>query len=163
MVATEFWPEESNRVRELAEYIAQWEGRQGALIPVLQKAQALFGYLPREVQEYIAREMRIPVPQVYGVVTFYSQFSMKRKGRHQISVCMGTACYIRGAKDILHEIQNELDVEAGETSEDGLFTLVGTRCIGACGLAPVITIDKDVYGRLVPEQIVGILGKYRGK
>ena len=150
--------EELGRLRET---VAQYRGRQGALIPVLQKAQELFGYLPIEVQNVISEGLRIPLPEVYGVVTFYSQFTMVKKGQHQIAVCLGTACYIRGAKDILGEIQSRLGIGVGQTTDDGLFTIDGTRCIGACGLAPVITVDKEVYGRLEVRHVKDILKKYR--
>jgi NADH:ubiquinone oxidoreductase subunit E len=150
--------EELGRLQEIMD---QYRGRPGGLIPVLQKAQDLFGYLPMEVQQLISEGLRVPLPEVYGVVTFYSQFTMVKKGKHQISVCLGTACYIRGAKDILAEIQKHLEIEVGQTSADGLFTIDATRCIGACGLAPVITIGKDVYGRLETRHVKGILDKYR--
>lgn len=145
----------------LKECMTHYRGKQGALIPVLQKAQELFGYLPLEVQSAISEGLKIPLPEVYGVVTFYSQFTMVKKGKHQIAVCLGTACYIRGAKEILGEIQARLGIQVGETTANGLFTIDGTRCIGACGLAPVITIDKEVYGRLEVRHVKGILQKYR--
>ena len=155
--------EHRDELEKLQEIIGRYRGKPGALIPVLQKAQELFGHLPFEVQKVVSDGLRIPLPEVYGVVTFYSQFTMEKKGQHQISVCLGTACYIRGAKDILEEIQKQLGIDVGQTTADGLFTIDATRCIGACGLAPVITIGKDVYGRLETHQIKGILEKYRNQ
>lgn len=156
-----FLMQHKDEFARLSELIGRYRGRQGALIPVLQQAQDLFGYLPLEVQRTISEGLRIPLPEVYGVVTFYSQFTMVKKGKHRIAVCLGTACYIRGAKDILTEIQSRLGIDVGKTSEDGLFTIDGTRCIGACGLAPVITIGKEVYGRLEVRHVKGILEQYR--
>ena len=153
--------EHADELQKLQRIIDRYRGKPGALIPVLQQAQELFGHLPFEVQSFISEGLRIPLPEVYGVVTFYSQFTMKMKGTHQISVCLGTACYIRGAQDILDEIKKQLGIDVGQTSADGLFTIDATRCIGACGLAPVIKIGKDVYGRLETKQIKGILDKYR--
>ncbi len=156
-----FTQENKLKLAKLHELISEYRGQPGALIPVLQQAQELFGYLPREVQEIIAEGLRVPLTEVFGVVTFYSQFTMEPKGKHTIGVCLGTACYVRGAQLVLDEIKQELGIEVGETTADGLFTIDATRCIGACGLAPVITIGKDVYGRLKPQDIKGILDKYR--
>ena len=149
------------RYQQLQKIIAEHQGKPGALIPVLHQAQELFGYLAEDVQELIAEGLGIPLSEVYGVITFYSLFSTKPRGEHTIGVCMGTACYVKGAADILKAIQTELKVGIDETSEDGLFTLTVTRCLGACGLAPVITISEDVYGRLTPDKIPDILNKYR--
>ncbi|MBN2897166.1 MAG: NAD(P)H-dependent oxidoreductase subunit E, partial [Clostridia bacterium] len=122
----------------------------------------LFGALPLEVQKVISEELNIPLAEIYGVVTFYSQFSLVPKGEYVIGVCLGTACYVKGSQRLIDRISNELNVEIGKTSADGKFTLEATRCIGACGLAPVLTINEDVYGRLVEADIPGILDKYRG-
>lgn len=134
----------------------------GNLMAVLHEAQSVFGYLPIEVQTLISEEMKIPLAEIYGVATFYAQFSLIPKGKHTIGLCLGTACYVRGAQAVLDEVQKELSIEVGGTTEDQLFSLEATRCIGACGLAPVMTISGDVYGKLKPKEIHGILEKYRG-
>lgn len=129
----------------------------GELINILHKAQELFGYLPAEVQQIIARQLNIPVSKVYGVVTFYSFFSMTPKGEHPISVCMGTACYVRGAEKVLDEFKRILKINVGETSANGKFSLSSLRCVGACGLAPVVLIGEKVYGRVVPGDVEKII------
>jgi NADH-quinone oxidoreductase subunit E len=148
--------------QKLDEVILENKERPGALMPILHEAQHIFGALPIEVQKVISEELKIPLAEIYGVVTFYSQFSLVPKGENVVSVCLGTACYVKGAQNILDRISRELNVEVGKTSADGKFTLEATRCIGACGLAPVITINEDVYGRLVESKVPGILDKYRG-
>lgn len=148
------------RYQKLDEILAKYKGKSGALIPVLHQAQGVFGYLPEEVQMYVADGLNVPVSEVSGVVTFYSLFSTEPKGEHTIGVCLGTACYVRGAAKIVEKIKEELDLVEGGTSTDGKFTLQITRCIGACGLAPVMTIDNDIYGRLEPDKIPEILKKY---
>ena len=145
---------------QLKEYIKQYENAEGALIPVMQKAQAIYGYLPIEVQSLISDGLKIPLAEVYGVATFYAQFTLVPLGKHKISVCMGTACYVRGAGNILDKLSDRLKVQAGETTEDGKFSLDAVRCIGACSLAPVITIGDDVYARLTGDEIDDILAKY---
>ena len=132
----------------------------GAIMPVLQEAQNVYGYLPIEVQQMVADGLGVPLSEVFGVATFYSQFSLTPKGKYNISVCLGTACYVKGSGKILEELSKELGIEAEECTEDGKFSLTACRCIGAGGLAPVITINDDVYGRLVPEDVKGILAKY---
>ncbi len=149
------------RYERLQKIIAEHRGKPGALIPVLHQAQEMFGYLAEDVQELVAEGLGIPLSEVYGVITFYSLFSTKPRGENTIGVCMGTACYVKGAADILRAIQTEIGVEIDDTSKDGLFTLTVTRCLGACGLAPVITIGEDVYGRLTPDKIPDIINKYR--
>ena len=146
--------------RELHGYIEQHLDTKGALIPIMQKAQAIYGYLPIEVQAIIADGLNIPLEEVYGVATFYSQFTLSPKGKHQISICMGTACYVKGAGQILEKISETLGIKSGECTPDGKFSLDGVRCIGACGLAPVMLIDEDVYGNLTPDEIEDILEKY---
>lgn len=131
------------------------------LIQILRDIQNKYGYISEEVQKYIAVKMNIPVSKINGVVTFYSLFNTKPKGKYTIGVCMGTACYVKGAMDILTKIKDELSIKEGETTEDLLFTLSVTRCIGACGLAPLITINDDVYGRLTTNEIPEILNKYK--
>jgi len=146
---------------KLREVIAQHKGQPGATMPVLQAAQEIFGYLPEEVQIIIAEGLEIPLSEVYGVVSFYAQFTLNPKGQHQISICLGTACYVKGAGDILAEVEKQLGIKSGSVTPDGKFSLDACRCIGACGLAPVMTIGNDVYGRLTVNQIGPILDKYR--
>ena len=149
-----------NKVNELIKLCEAYGNQPGELINILHKAQDTFGYLPREVQEIIARQLGIPVSKVYGVVTFYSFFTMTPKGKYPISVCLGTACYVRGAEKVLDEFQRQLEIKVGETTPDGLFSLDCLRCVGACGLAPVVTIAGKVYGRLTPEKVRDILSEY---
>lgn len=138
--------------------ICQEHGNQaGELINILHKAQHLFGYLPAEVQRMVASQLNIPVSKVYGVVTFYSFFSMTPKGEHPISVCMGTACYVRGAEKVLDEFKRVLKINVGETTPDGKYSLSSLRCVGACGLAPVVLIGEKVFGRVVPGDVEKIL------
>ena len=132
----------------------------GALMPILQKAQEIYGYLPIEVQQIISDETGIPLEKIYGVVTFYSQFTLSPKGRYQISVCLGTACYVKGSGDIYNKLMEKLGIVGGECTPDGKFSLDACRCIGACGLAPVMTINDEVYGRLKVDDINDILAKY---
>ncbi len=153
--------ESDPRYQQLEKIITESKEKPGALIPVLHQAQELFGYLPEDVQITVAEGLGIPLSEVYGVITFYSLFSTKPRGKHTIGVCMGTACYVKGAADILQALQNELGVEIDNTTDDGIFSLTVTRCLGACGLAPVMTIGEDVYGRLTPDKIPDILNKYR--
>lgn len=134
---------------------------QGSLILVLHKAQDLFGYLSQEVMDYVADKLDVPTADVYGVATFYSYFTLVPRGKYPISVCMGTACYVKGAPTILETIEKQLQIKTGETTDDGRFSLVECRCIGACGLAPVVTIGADVYGRLTVDKIPEILAKYQ--
>jgi NADH-quinone oxidoreductase subunit E/NADP-reducing hydrogenase subunit HndA len=149
---------------EIDEYIKSVynpEHPQSALITILHYAQEQCGYLSKDVMEHIAQVTEVPAAEIFGVATFYNYFKLKPQGQHRISVCMGTACYIRGAAKILETIEEELDIKKGETTEDSLFTLGETRCVGACGLAPIVMIDDQVYGRLEPEQMKGILDSYR--
>lgn len=145
---------------KLEEIIAAHKGEAGALMPVLQKAQDVYGYLPKEVQERIAIGLDIPVSEVYGVVTFYAQFLLNPKGQHPVAVCLGTACYVKGSGLLMEKLEQLLGIENGGITADLKFSLDATRCIGACGLAPVLTIGEDVYGRLEPDQLEGILAKY---
>ena len=149
--------EQEARLREV---IAAHKGEQGATIPVLHKAQDIYGYLPLEVQEIISEGLGVPLAEIYGIVTFYTQFSLNPKGAYQIGVCLGTACYVKGSGDILEEIKKILGIGVGECTADGKFSLDATRCVGACGLAPVVTINDDVYGRLKKGEIAAILAKY---
>ena len=152
--------EMTKNLQQLDEIIAKNKEERGALIPILHEAQDVFGYLPYEVQERIADGLGISMAKVYGVVTFYSQFSLKKKGKYKINVCMGTACYVKGASDIMGKFLERLSIEVGECTADGKFSLDSCRCIGACGLAPVVTINDEVYGRLTPEQVEEILDEY---
>lgn len=145
---------------KLMEVIAEHKGQRGATIPVLHKAQEIYGYLPIEVQTMIAEGLNVPLAEIYGIVTFYTQFSLNPKGEYQIGVCLGTACYVKGSGDILEEIKEILKIDVGECTPDGKFSLEATRCVGACGLAPVVTINDDVYGRLNKGEIGAILAKY---
>jgi len=146
---------------KLLEIIEESKTKPGSLIHVLHEAQEIYGYLPIEVQKVISEGLNIPLAEVYGVVTFYAQFSLKPKGEYKISVCLGTACYVKGADKLLEELQSELSIGVGDCTDDGRFSLDACRCIGACGLAPVFTVNDDVYGRKVPEDIPGILAKYK--
>ena len=131
------------------------------LMHVMQQAQAIYGYLPIEVQKIIADGMDVPIEKVYGVSTFYAQFALSPKGEYNISVCLGTACYVKGAQSLLDKITEILGVGAGECSDDGRFSIEACRCIGACGLAPVLTVNDEVYGKLTADDVPGILAKYR--
>lgn len=145
---------------ELDQFIEHLPDKKGNLIAVLHKAQELFGYLPEDLQSRIADKLNIPSSEVSGVVSFYSFFTTKPRGKHVINVCTGTACYVRGAERLLNELDRQLGLKPGETTKDNNFTLDALRCVGACGLAPVMIVDGKVYGRLKPEQIKGILASY---
>ena len=149
-----------NKLNELDDYIASFEDKPSHLIMILHRAQGLFGYLPKELQIYIAEKTGVPAAKVYGVVTFYSFFTMKPKGRHTISVCMGTACFVKGGERILDVVKEELGVEIGQMTEDGMFTLEQVHCLGACSLAPVVSIDGKVYGRVTRDKIKEIIQSY---
>ena len=151
-------PEQEAQLRAL---IAIHKGKEGALMPVLQGAQEIYGYRPEEVQKIVAEEMEIPLAEVFGVASFYSMFSFNPKGEVAIAVCLGTACYVKGSGDIINKVTEIIGIEAGETSSDGKYSLDATRCIGACGLAPVLTINNEVYGRLGVGEIPEILKKYQ--
>lgn len=150
----------SAHMAQLDEILAKYEGAKGALIPVLQEAQHAYGYLAKDVVEHIADKLHIPISQVYGVITFYSQFHLNPRGRNIIRVCQGTACHVRGGKAILKSLEDNLKVSAGGTTPDLRFTLETVACIGACGLAPVLMVNDDTHGRLTPEAIPAILAKY---
>ncbi|MDR1754247.1 MAG: NAD(P)H-dependent oxidoreductase subunit E [Eubacterium sp.] len=148
---------------KLLEMINSLKRNDGALMRILQEAQEIYGYLPIEVQTIIAGELGIPLEKVYGVVTFYSQFSLNPKGKYKVSVCMGTACYVKGAGEILEKVKEKLGIDVGGVTPDALFSLEDCRCVGACGLAPVMMINDDVYGRLTGSELDGIFDKYRLK
>lgn len=145
---------------ELKAFLEQEKTKPGALMPALQKAQEIYGYLPIEVQTMVAEGLGVSLSEVYGVATFYSQFSLNPKGKHRISICLGTACYVKGADKILEALEEKLGIKCGECTSDGLFSLDSCRCVGACGLAPVMMVDEDVYGRMTVEQIDDVLKKY---
>lgn len=145
---------------ELLKVIAEHKDDKGALMPIMQKAQDIYGYLPIEVQSIISNELAIPMEKVYGVATFYSQFSLNPKGKYRVSVCLGTACYVKGAGDIMDKLKEQLGIDDGECTEDRKFSLEACRCIGACGLAPVITVNEDVYGKITANDVASILKKY---
>ncbi|MBC3516646.1 NAD(P)H-dependent oxidoreductase subunit E [Neobittarella massiliensis] len=149
--------------QKLLEVIEAHKDVQGSLISVLQQAQDIYGYLPIEVQKIIADKMDVPLEEIYGVVSFYSQFSLNPKGKYKISVCLGTACYVKGAGDIFDKLSQNLGIVGGECTADGRFSLEACRCIGACGLAPVMTINDEVYGRLVVDDVDRILAEYQNK
>jgi NADH:ubiquinone oxidoreductase subunit E len=139
------------------------EHHESQLIAILHKAQELYGYLDKEVMNEIAVSMNIPTAHIWGVATFYHFFNLKPKGKHTVAVCLGTACYVKGAQQVLEAIQEELKIELGDTTTDKLFTLQEARCLGACGLAPVVMIDEKIYGELTPKKIVDILQEFRKK
>ena len=148
---------------ELDSYIDSLSTLNGSLITVLHKAQDIFGYLPKEVLAHISERLHIPVSKVYGVVTFYSFFTTTLKGKYRVNVCLGTACFVRGAQDVLDEFKKELNIEVGKTTDDGLFSLDALRCVGACGLAPVVSVNGKVYGRMVPDKVKSIIKEYKDK
>ena len=149
------------QIKTIQDICKSFGNQAGELINILHKTQEVFGYLPAEVQQVIANELDISEAKVYGVVTFYAFFTMKPKGKHKISVCMGTACYVRGAEKIVDELKKELNIKVGEITSDGKFSLDCLRCVGACGLAPVMMVGNKVYGHVEPKEIKGILELYQ--
>ena len=141
--------------------IDRLKAKKGCLIPVLEECQAIVGYLPLELQEYIGDRLSIPGSTIYGVVTFYSFFSMVPKGRHTVKVCLGTACYVRGIGEVINRLKSKYRLDVGGTTEDRRFSLEAVRCLGACGLAPVVVVDKDTHGGVTPESVLEILDKYK--
>ncbi len=152
--------EAQEKAKKLDAIVEKYKDTRGALIQVLHEVQEVYGYLPLEVQRAVSEKMNIPLAEIYGVVSFYTQFSIYPKGKYQINVCMGTACYVKGANEILDKFRTRLSIDVGECTEDGMFSLEACRCIGACGLAPVVTINDDVYGKLVADDVDGIIDKY---
>ena len=152
--------EQEARLREVLQGL---KGVKGCLMPALQQAQDIYGYLPKEVQIIVAEELGFSLSEVYGVVSFYSQFTIVPKGEFKIGVCLGTACYVKGSGDILAEVEKQLGIKAGGITPDGKFSIDATRCIGCCGLAPVMTVGDDVYGRITAKDVAGILAKYTGE
>ncbi|MCL2838504.1 MAG: NAD(P)H-dependent oxidoreductase subunit E [Oscillospiraceae bacterium] len=155
-------PEQQSKLMEIIE---KQKNVRGSLIAVLHEAQQIYGYLPIEVQEMISKGLNVPMTEIYGVVTFYTQFSLEPKGKYNVAICMGTACYVKGAGKILDEFKKELDIDVDGVTDDGKFSIEATRCIGACGLAPVLTVGDDVYGRIdehnVPAEVAKILKNYK--
>ena len=151
----------AEQAAQLEAVVGEYRGDPSQLMTVMQKAQAIYGYLPYEVQVMIADGMDIPLEKVYGVSTFYAQFALSPSGKYAVSVCLGTACYVKGAQAVFEHLQELLGIGPGECTEDGLFSLEACRCIGACGLAPVMMINDEVYGNLTPDKLEGILAKYR--
>ena len=149
------------KITDFQNFIQENKNKQGVLVPVLQKAQEEFDYLPVEILKIVSKDLNIPLAEIYGVATFYSQFSLVPKGEFKIGVCLGTACYVKGAQDLLDKVAEELEIEVGKTTPDMKFSIAATRCIGECGLAPVISVNDDVYGKLKPGDIKEILDKYR--
>jgi NADH-quinone oxidoreductase subunit E len=147
---------------ELQEYIREWKQKPGNLIMVLHKVQEHYRYIPREVAKEVARELEVPLAKIYGVITFYHLFKLTKPGKHKIAVCMGTACYLKGGEDILLELENQLGCGVNCSTPDGEFSLEAVRCIGCCGLAPVMTIDGEVFGQVTKEKLPEILAKFRG-
>lgn len=143
--------------------IAHWKDQPGGLLPIMQQAQEICGCVDSEVQYYISEKTGVPVTTIYGVATFYSQFTLEPKGKYTIGLCLGTACYVRGSQLVLDELEKQLEIPVGRTTSDGMFTLEATRCIGCCGLAPAMMINDQVYGRLVPSDVKGILDEFRRK
>ena len=157
----EFLNEYKEEIKELKEYIKERDNNKNDLIMVLHRAQSIFGYLPEEVQTIVAEELKISVAKVYGVVTFYSFFNTEKKGKYTIDVCLGTACFVKGADKVLEAFEKELGIKSGETTSDGLFTIDSLRCVGACGLAPVVTVNGKVYGKVTVGQVKSILEEYK--
>ena len=157
-VKVELKKEQIDKIHAICDSFGNLEGE---LINILHKTQQTFGYLPAEVQEVIAEKIEIPAAKVYGVVTFYSFFTMIPKGEHPVSICTGTACYVRGAEKVLDEFKKQLDIQVGDTTLDGKFSLSCLRCVGACGLAPVVLIGDKTFGRVAPDDVADILAQYR--
>lgn len=156
-ITKEFTPEQ---MKKLDEIINKSKDKPGSLIPILEESQMVLGFLPMPILKIIAKGLKLPLSRVYGVVTFYSFFTMKPRGKHTLRVCLGTACYVRGGKAIYEKVKKELDIEEGDTTEDRLFTLETVRCVGACGLGPVIFVGDNVHGRLKPAKAKEVLSQY---
>ncbi|MBR6258716.1 MAG: NAD(P)H-dependent oxidoreductase subunit E [Oscillospiraceae bacterium] len=146
---------------KLMQVISEHKGQKGATMPVMQAAQEIYGYLPEEVQIMIADGLNIPLSEVYGIASFYAQFTLNPKGQYRISICLGTACYVKGSRDVLNKVCEVLGCQPGGITSDGVFSVDATRCLGCCGLAPVMMINDEVYGRLKPDDVKDILAKYQ--
>ncbi|OHE82152.1 MAG: NADH dehydrogenase [Lysobacterales bacterium GWF1_69_6] len=147
---------------ELLEFIAKWKDKPGNLIMILHKVQQTYGYIPREVALKVSRMIEEPLAKIYGVVTFYHFFKLKKPGKHMIQVCMGTACYLKGGEDLIQSIEDTLGLPVNGTTADGEFSLEAVRCVGCCGLAPVLTVDGEVFGKVVKDSIPEIISKFKG-
>ena len=154
---------EEKTIKELEQILSKYTNDKSNLIQILNEVQEKFGYVPTVAQEEIAKYLGIEVAEVYGVVTFYSRFTLKPKGKYAISVCMGTACFVKGGEQILERVKQKLGIQEGETTEDGKFSIDATRCIGACGLAPVFTVNEEVYGKATPQKVDEVLKEYQNK
>ncbi len=153
---------ESPLSSELMEYVNEWRNRPGNLIMILHRAQEIYGYVPREVALELAAVLEVPLAKIYGVLTFYHYFKLQQPGRNRISVCMGTACYLKGGEDLLQELENLLGTGVNTVTEDGEFSVEAVRCLGCCGLAPVMTVNEEVYGKLTKNRLAEILAAHRG-
>lgn len=149
------------KFHELEEFINNLSNKKGAVIEVLHKAQHIFGYLPEEVQLFVSEKLNIPASQVFGVVSFYSYFTTEPRGEYVVNICMGTACFVRGSGKVLTEFEKKLNIRSGQTTPDGKFTVGSLRCVGACGLAPVVMVNEKVYGNVTPEDVDNILAEYK--
>lgn len=149
------------KLKALDAFILEQDAKEDALISILHKAQELFGYLPSELQLYVARKLNIPASKVYGVVSFYSYFSQEKRGKYTVNICMGTACFVKGVEKVMHAFSEQLDIKPGNTTPDGLFTLKDVRCIGACGLAPVVMINDKVFGHVTEKDVSRIIDDYK--
>ncbi len=149
--------------QELLDHIEQWREKPGNLIMILHRVQEEFGYIPREAAKKVAKIMNVPLAKIYGVVTFYHYFKLNKPGKYNIQVCMGTACYLKGGEDILNELESVLGIGVNQVTSDGQFSIEAVRCVGACGLAPVLIVGEDVYGKLTKDRLPEILAKYQGK
>ena len=154
---------EEKTLKELEQILSKYTNDKSNLIQILNEVQEKFGYVPTTAQEEIAKYLGIEVAEVYGVVTFYSRFTLKPKGKYAISVCMGTACFVKGGEQILERVKQKLGIEEGQTTEDGKFSIDATRCIGACGLAPVFTVNEEVYGKATPQKVDEVLKEYQNR
>ncbi len=148
---------------ELTAYISQWKHKKGHVIMVLHKVQQIYGYVPRKVAMEISQILGIPLAKIYGIITFYHLFKLKKPGKYRISVCLGTACYLNGGNDIMQELENILGTGVNTTTDDGLFSIESVRCVGCCGLSPVVVINEKTYGKLLKKDLPAILGEYRGR
>ncbi len=146
----------------ISAFIEEWKDKPGNLIMVLHRVQEYYGYVPRDVAFEVAARLDVPLAKIYGVITFYHFFKLRKPGRHQIAVCMGTACYLKGGEDLIKELETILGIGLNQTTADGEFSIEAVRCVGCCGLAPVLTVDGEVYGRLTKDQLAGIIAKHRG-
>jgi NADH-quinone oxidoreductase subunit E len=149
--------------KELQSFIQEWKGKPGNLIMILHRVQHEFTFIPREAAERLARDLEIPLAKIYGVMTFYHYFKTTKPGKHRLAICMGTACYLKGGQDLVEEAESILGIKGSEVTPDGLFSIDAVRCVGCCGLAPVLMVGDEVYGKLVKDQVAGIIAKYKAE